>query len=139
LKRVVPAIVFMIFLQAMGAVQEGSEYPEDALLLSNWVQDYLSNELMVSFAEADSSLVLFVALGGEWTGDPDQWTELIVISSYAAFLDLQRSWSIGDIAVSFGSSWCRLPMDEILEIADEDIGESEFFEKFKAITEIYPL
>ncbi len=139
MKAVVPVIVMLISLQAMGAVQEGSEYPEDALLVSNTVQEYLSRELMVSFAGADSSLVLFIALGGEWTGDPDQWTELIIISSYAASLDLQRSWSIKDIAVSFGSSWCRLSMNEIFEIAAEEPGETEFLEKLQAITEIYEL
>ncbi len=129
----------MVFLQAMGAVQEGSLYPEDALLISDAVQEYLNGELMVSFAGVDSSLVLFVTLGGEWTGDPDQWAELIIISSYTASIDLQRSWNIKDIAVSFGSSWCRIPMYEILEITDKDLGESELLERFQAITEIYTM
>ncbi|MEN8210020.1 MAG: hypothetical protein ABFR50_12300, partial [Candidatus Fermentibacteria bacterium] len=67
------------------------------------------------------------------------WTELMIISSYAAYLDLQRTWSIVDIAVSFGSSWCRIPMDKILEITDKELGESELLEWFAAITEIYEL
>jgi len=139
LKTLVPFMTVMIFLHAIGGVQEGSEYPEDALLLSNTVQEYLSSESLVSFAGSDSSLVLFIALGGEWTGDPDQWTELIIISSYAAYLDLQRSWNIVDIAVSSGTSWCRIPMDRILEITDEELDESELLERFQVITEIYEL
>lgn len=129
----------MIVLQAIGAVQEGSLYPEEALLISDTVQEYINGDLMVNIAGTDSSLVLFIALGGEWTGDTDQWNELIIISSYAAYLDLQRSWNIRDIAVSFGSSWCRLAMDEIMEITDEELGESEFLERFQAITEIYSM
>ncbi len=139
MKTVVPIIVFALVPGAMGAVQEGSLYPEDALLFSDTVQEYLNGEMIVNLAGTDSSLVLFIALGGEWAGDPEQWTELIIISSHAAYLDLQRSWSIMDIAVSFGSSWCRLPMDEILEITDEELGESELLERFQAITEIYPM
>ncbi len=138
MKLLVPTVTVLVILQAMGGVQEGSMYPEDALLVSNTVQEYLNRELMVSFTEADSSLlVLFVALGGEWTGDPSQWMELIIVSSYAASLDLQRSWSIKDIAVSFGSSWCNLPIDKIFEIANEEFGETEFLEEFQAITEIH--
>ncbi len=129
----------MIFFRVIGGVQAGSEYPEDALLISDAVQEYLNGEMLVNLVGADSSLVLFIALGCEWTGDHEQWSELIIISSYAAYLDLQRSWSIMDIAVSFGSSWCRLPMDEILEITDEELGESELLERFQAITEIYEL
>ena len=139
MKTTVPVIVLVFFLQAMGVVQEDSLHPEDALLFSDSVQEYLNDELIVSFAGVDSSLVLFVALGGEWTGDPDQWTELIMISSYAAYLDLQRSWSIRDIAVASGSSWCRIPMDEIMKIADEELSESELLERFQVITEIYEL
>ncbi|MCK5116149.1 MAG: hypothetical protein KAR44_06085 [Candidatus Aegiribacteria sp.] len=139
MKTVIPIILFAIVLKAFGAVQEGSLYPEDALLISDTVQEYLNGEMIVNLVGADSSLVLFIALGGEWTGDQEQWTELMIISSYAAYLDLQRSWSIMDIAVSFGSSWCRLPMDEILEITDEELGESELLEKFQAITEIYTM
>ncbi len=137
MKTVVSVIVFMFFLQAMGAVQEGSIYPEDALLVSDTVQEYLGRELAVSFKETDSTLVLFVSLGGEWRGGSDQWTELIFISSYAASLDLQRSWSVKDIAVSFGGSWCRLSMNEIFEIATEELTETEFLEKFQAITEVF--
>ncbi len=136
MKTAVPVIVLMFLFQAMGAVQEGSLYPEDALLISDAVQEYLNGELIVNLAGTDSSLVLFIVLGGEWTGEPDQWTELILISSYAAYLDQQRSWNIKDIAVSFGSNWCRLPMDEILEITDEEPDESELLERFQAITEI---
>ena len=136
MKTAVPVIVLVFFLQAPGAVQEGSLYPEDALLISDTVQEYLSGELIVNFAGTDSSLVLFTALGGEWTGDPDQWIELITISSYAAYLDSQRSWNIKDIAVSFGSNWCRVSMDEIMAITDEELNESELIERFQAITEI---
>ena len=139
MKTAVPVIVLVFFLPAMGVVQEGSLYPEDALLISDNVQEYLNEELIVDFAGTDSSLVLFIALGGEWVGDPDQWAELITISSYAAYLDSQRSWSIRDIAVSLGSSWCRLPMDEIMEITDDELSESESLERFQAITEIYAM
>lgn len=126
----------LVFLQAMGGVQEGSKFPEDALLISDMVQEYLEREPMVSFNGADSSLVLLVSFGGEWTGDPDQWTELIIISSYSASLDLQRSWNIKDIAISFGNSWCRIPMEKMLVTAVEELSETEFLEKFQAITEI---
>ncbi len=129
----------MISLQASGAVHEGSLYPEDALLISDTIAEYIDAEFVMNFTGTDSSLVLFIALGGEWTGDPDQWDELMIVSSCAASIDLQRSWSIRDIAVSFGSSWCRLPMDEIMEIIDDDLGESEILERFQAITEIYTM
>lgn len=134
-----PAVTALIVLQAVGSVQEDSKYPEDALLVSNTVQEYLERESMVNFEGADSSLVLLVALGGEWTGSPDQWTELIIITSFAASLDLQRSWNIMDIAISFGSSWCRISMEKIFETAGEELSETEFLEKFQAITEIYPM
>ena len=139
MKTVLSVIVIMISFEASGAVSEGSLYPEDALLISDTVQEYLNGELMVNIAGTDSSLVLFIALGGEWTGDTDQWAELIILSSYTVSIDLQRSWNIRDIAVSFGSSWCRLPMDEIMEIIDDDLDESELLEKFQAITEIYTM
>ncbi|GEM_PF-2071357 len=139
MKTVLSVIVVMISFEASGAVHEGSLYPEDALLISDTVQEHYDGELMVNLAGTDSSLVLFVALGGEWTGDTEQWDELMIISSYAAYLDSQRSWSIQDIAVSFGSRWCRLPMDEILEITDDELDESELLERFQAITEIYTL
>lgn len=139
MKTFLPAVIALIVLQAVGSVQEDSKYPEDALLVSNMVQEYLDRESMVNFEGADSSLVLLVALGGEWTGAPDQWTELIIITSYAASLDLQRSWNIMDIAVSFGSSWCRISMEKIFETAGEELSETEFLEKFQAITEIHPM
>ncbi|RKZ09547.1 hypothetical protein DRQ25_06005 [Candidatus Fermentibacteria bacterium] len=139
MKTVLSVIVVMISFEASGAVHEGSLYPEDALLISDTVQEHYDGELMVNLAGTDSSLVLFVALGCEWTGDTEQWNELMIVSSCAASIDLQRSWSIRDIAVSFGSSWCRLHMDELLEITDEELGESEFLERFQAITEIYPM
>lgn len=139
MKTFLPAVIALIVLQAVGSVQEDSKYPEDALLVSNMVQEYLGVESMVNFSGADSSLVLLVALGGEWIGVPDQWTELIIISSYAASLDLQRSWNIMDIAVSFGSSWCRISMEKIFETAGEELSETEFLERFQAITEIRPM
>ncbi len=139
MKTVLSVIVVMISFEASGAVSEGSLFPEDALLISDTVQEYLNGELIVNIAGTDSSLVLFIALGGEWTGDTDQWAELIIISSCTASIDLQRSWNIRDIALSFGSSWCRLPMDEIMEIIDDDLDESELLERFQAITEIYTM
>ena len=134
-----PVVIALIVLRAMAGVQEESKYPEDALLVSNMVQEYLEMESMVNFGGDDSSLVLLVALDGEWTGDPDQWTELIIITSYAASLDLKRSWNIMNIAVSFGSSCCRISMENIFETAGEELSETEFLEKFQAITEIYPM
>ncbi|MEN8207803.1 MAG: hypothetical protein ABFR50_00980 [Candidatus Fermentibacteria bacterium] len=139
MKTVLPVLVLSIVVQVMGAVQEGSLYPEDALLISDAVGEYLDGELIVNFAGADSSLVLFISLGGEWTGDPEQWAELIIVSSCAASVDLQRDWSIMDIAVSFGSSWCRVPVNEILELAAEESDESEFLEKFQTVTEFYSM
>ncbi len=139
LKIFLPAVIALVVLQVTGSVQEDSKYPEDALLVSNKVQEYLGRESMVNFGGDDSSLVLLVALGGEWTGVPDQWTELIIITSYAASLDLQRSWNIMDIAVSFGRSWCKISMEQIFETAGEELSEIEFIEKFQAITEIYPM
>ncbi|MCD4847461.1 MAG: hypothetical protein K8R76_04645 [Candidatus Aegiribacteria sp.] len=139
MKTFLPAVIALIVLQAVGSVQEDSKYPEDALLVSNTVQEYLERESMVNFEGADSSLVLLVALGGEWTGESDQWTEMIIITSYAASLDLQRSWNIMDIAVSFGSSWCSISMENIFETAAEELSETEFLEQFKAITEIHPM
>ena len=139
MKTVIPILIFAVAPAVMGSVQEGSLYPEDVLLISDTIAEYIDAEFVINFAGTDSSLVLFVALGGEWTEDPDQWAELIIISSYAAYLDSQRSWSIQDIAVSFGSRWCRLPMDEILEITDDELDESELLERFQAITEIYTL
>ena len=139
MKILLPVVLTLIVLQGMGSVQEDSRYPEDALLVSNMVQEYFDRESMVNFGGDDSSLVLLVALGGEWTGDPDQWTELIIITSYAASLDLQRSWNIMDIAVSYGSSWCRISMEKIFETAGEELSETEFLERFKTITEIRPM
>ena len=139
MKIAVSVFVIVFILQAMAAVQDGSLYPEDALLISDTVQEYLDGELIVNLVGTDSSLVLFIALGGEWTGDTDQWAELVIISSCAANLDVQRSWSIRDIAVSFGSGWCRIPMDKILEIIDEELDESELLERFKGLIEIYPM
>ncbi len=137
MKTVLSVIVVMISFEASGAISEGSLYPEDALLISDTVQEYYDGELMVNLSGTDSSLVLFVALGGEWTGDTEQWDELIIVSSCAASIDLQRSWIIKDIAISIGSRWCRVPMDEIMEIIDDDLDESELLERFQAITEIY--
>ncbi len=65
MKTVVPIIVIALVPGAMGAVQEGSLYPEDALLFSDTVQEYLNGEMIVNLAGTDSSLVLFIALQGE--------------------------------------------------------------------------
>ena len=78
MKTVLSVIVVMISFEAAGAISEDSLYPEDALLISDTVQEYYDGELMVNIAGTDSSLVLFVALGGEWTGDTEQWDELII-------------------------------------------------------------
>lgn len=137
MKLLVPIVTMLVILQVMGGVQEDSLFPDDALLVSDTVQEYLGKESAVSFTGTDSTLVLFISLGGEWRGDPDQWTELIIISSYAASLDLQRSWNIRDIAVSFGSSWCRLSMNEISEIVGDELSETALLERFQAITEVY--
>jgi len=128
-----------IAFSAVGAVQDESLYPEDALFISDAISEYLGIESMVSLTGEDSTVVLFVALGGEWTGEPDQWSELIVISSAALHIDLQRSFCILDIAVSFGNSWCRIPVDELLLLSGEDLDESEFLERFQEVTEILVL
>ncbi len=78
MKTVLSVIVVMISFEAAGAISEGSLHPEDALLISDTVQEYYDGELMVNIAGTDSSLVLFIALGGEWTGDTEQWDELII-------------------------------------------------------------
>ncbi|MBD3278899.1 MAG: hypothetical protein GF388_11420 [Candidatus Aegiribacteria sp.] len=121
------------------AVQDSTLHPEEALLVSEMVSEYLGRESMVSFREVDGSLVLFAALGGEWTGSPQQWDELLVLSSYAAALSAQKPWSIVDIAVSYGEHWLRVPVEGLTVLEDGELDEDEMREEFRSLVQSYSM
>lgn len=141
LRSALPAILLVLVsaLSVSAAVQDSSLHPEEALLVSDVVSEYLGRESMVSFREVDGSLVLFVALGEEWTGSPQQWDELLILSSYSAALSTQKPWIILDIAVSYGHKWLRIPVEALTALEDRELDEDELREEFRSIVESYTM
>ncbi|MBN2607503.1 MAG: hypothetical protein JXA64_00190 [Candidatus Fermentibacteraceae bacterium] len=114
----------------------GSQHPDDALMMAGELAHYLQMEPIVSLSGPDSAIVVFVALGGHWSGDDGQWDSLVLISSYAVYLDLLREWELGDVAVSFGDSWCRITPEGLLSLSDRELEHADLLEAFRAITEV---
>jgi hypothetical protein len=120
----------------MAGAGPGSEHPDDALMMAGELAGYMQMEPLVSFSGPDSAIVVFVALGGHWSGDDEQWDRLILISSYAVYLDLMREWELGDIAVSFGDSWCRIHPEGLLSLSDRELDRADLLDAFRSITEV---
>mgnify|MGYP006281449389 CR=1 FL=1 len=134
------ALFVMIFvISVSAAVQDATLYPEEALLVSDFVSEHLGRESMVSFREVDGCLVLFVALGGEWTDSPQQWDQLLILSSYAAALSAQKPWNIADIAVSYGENWLRVPVEGLSAIEDTELSEQLLRQEFRSIVDSYTM
>ncbi len=120
----------------MAGAGPGSEHPDDALMMARELAGYMQMEPLVSFSGPDSALLVFVALGGHWSGDDEQWDRLILISSYAVYLDILREWELGDIAVSFGDSWCRITPEGLLSLSDRELDHAGLLDAFRSITEV---
>lgn len=121
---------------ASAGVGPGSNHAEDALRMSEGLADYLGVEPMVSLTGPDSAAVVFVAMGGEWSGDTVQWDQLLLISSFAVYLDMLSDWDLLDIAVSFGDTWCRIPCRDLLPLVGSVNDEDDPAAAFESIVEI---
>ena len=138
--RILKAVIAAaLILPASADVQTSSDHPEDAQLVSDMIENYLSNTSLVSMNEEEGSLVLFVSMGGDWTDSEDNWMELILICSYAVSLDLEREWELKDIAVSFSDSWCRIAVEDLIPLDHQDISQEELIREIKNLTEVYSL
>lgn len=134
--RINALTVLALFLPAAAGAGRVTLHQEDAQLLDEWILGNLGRQSIVTFSADDSSLVLFVSLGGTWTGDPAQWSDLGILSEFVLSMDLQRDWDLKDMAVSFGDSWCLVPMDSLMTLWIEDPAAGELSDLVRAITAV---
>jgi hypothetical protein len=128
----------LIAAQAFAAVQRDSAWPDDAVIINDFIETLLERSCLVSLDGPDSALVLFVSLGGEWTESDGNWSDLMVIYAAASGVDMENPWSIRDVAVSFGESWCSIPMEDIFSLsADSILSEEEWWAELKSFTEVH--
>jgi hypothetical protein len=138
MKKLILPVLMVIAAQAIAAVQRDSAWPDDAVIINDFVETLLLRDCLVSLDGPDSSLVLFVSLGGEWTASDSNWNDLMVIYAAASGVDMEKTWSIRDVAVSYGESWCSIPMAAIFSLsADSLLSEEEWWAELKSFTEIH--
>ena len=123
---------------SLAAVAEESQWPEDALLISDLIEARTHETCLVSLIGPDSALVAFVATGDEWTDSDANWNTLMLIYAITSGVDMEKYWDILDVAVSFGDAWCSIPMEDIFWLSnDEDLTEDEWWEELRNRTEIH--
>jgi hypothetical protein len=138
MKKLIPLALMMIAAQAFPTVQRDSVWPDDAVIINDLVETLLLRSCLVSLDGPDSALVLFVSLGGEWTASDSNWNDLMVIYAAASGVDMEKPWSIRDVAVSFGESWCSIPMEDIFSLsADSLLSEEEWWAELESFTEVH--
>jgi hypothetical protein len=137
MKKLIP-LVMLLTAQAFGGVQQGSAWPEDALLISDLIEARLHRTCIVSLDGPDSALVAFISLGGEWTSSDYNWYDLIFVYAVASSVDMEKSWSISDLAVSFGPDWCLVRMDDVFALSSDSVlTEEEWWTELKSLTEVH--
>jgi hypothetical protein len=138
MNKLILITMLMTAAHAFAAVQQDSAWPEDALLMNDLINSHLEQDFLLALSEDDSSLVLFVSLDGQWTDSDDDWTDLMVIYAIASGVDLEKTWSIRDVAVSFGETWCSIPMEDIFTLsADSVLSGEEWWAELKSLTEVH--
>jgi hypothetical protein len=138
MKKLLLLAMLMTAAQAFAGVQSGSAWPEDALLIDDLIQRYLERDFLITLSEADSTLVLFVSLGGEWTDSVDDWSDLMFVYAIASGVDLEKSWTIREVVVSFTDTWCSIPMEDIFTLSSDSIlTEEEWWTELKSLTEVH--
>lgn len=138
MKETTASVLLLATLAAAG-VGPGSGWPDDALLIGDLIEARLHRPCLVSLAGPDSALVAFAALGGEWTASDGDWYALMLVYAVTSGVDMEKPWSILDVAVSFGDTWCSIPMEAIFALgADSALTEEAWWTELKMLTEIHP-
>ena len=136
-------LVSIVLVVGAGSVRAGvgaeSSHMEDAQLISDLLEHYVDGDYLLTLNETDSSLVCFISLGKEWSGSLENWTDLMYIYAVSSGVDMEKPWSIRDVVVSFGETWCSIPMENIFALsqADSSITEEQWWAEMQALTEIH--
>ncbi len=138
MKHMICVLIFLLTCTAVSEVAEDSKWMEDALIISDLIETQMTMPCLVSLAGPDSALVAFVSLGGEWTASEENWYDFMVVCAVTSGVDMEKPWDILDVVVSFGDSWCAIPMEDIFQLSDLDISEDEWWEELKVRTEVHP-
>lgn len=139
MRRLIPVALVLAAAATLAGVGAGSQYPDDAMLISDLLEHYVQGGYLLTLDGPDSALVCFVALGREWSASVTNWTDLMYIYAITSGVDMEKPWSIRDVVVSFGETWCTIPMEDIFALSQSDstITEEEWWAEMQALTDVH--
>jgi hypothetical protein len=139
MKTLVSLIALLMVQVPLAGVQEDSAFSGNAQLISSAIEEHMGVEPMVSIDDGEEGLVLFVSMGGQWSGSDDDWSDLVVICSAALSVEIGDSRELDDIAVSFGNAWCRIHVEDLVHLGFLDIPEETYLQEMSEMVDVYPL